>query len=96
MTATTTTPTPDTETPAPDPVLQAKIERLREITGRITAADAEMNRMAVERAGLMLDLHDAGLNNVVIANIMGLTRQRVSTLMAPIIRERLLKKVTKK
>lgn len=77
-------------TTAPPETVEDKIGRLRLIQTKITEANAEMNRMAVERSALMMDLHEAGLSNVQIAEITGLTRQRVSTLMAPAIRQRVL------
>ncbi len=67
---------PDTDTSA---------RRLCEITDRMRQMAGDQDALTEEREALMVRLHDAGWNNVQIAEAAGLTRARVSTILKPLL-----------
>ncbi len=77
-------------TTAPPETADQLAARLKAISQEVTDADALIGRLSDERIDLMLQLHDQGWNNVQIADCIGLTRQRVSTILAEPLKARVL------
>lgn len=76
---------PDTKTP------EAKAARLQEVSAQMARGTTEAEKLGAERIALMVELHDAGWSNVLIAAAAGgLTRQRVSMILRPALEQRVL------
>lgn len=71
----------------PDPA-EAHGRRLAELTQEIESSTQAASELSAERIEVMLALHDAGWNNVQIAEAAGLTRARVSTILKPLLASR--------
>ncbi len=72
---------------------EAKARRLQEITARMRSMVDDQDALTREREALVVDLHDAGWNNVQIGTAAGLTRARVSTILKPLLEQRASAKV---